>query len=184
MGVICLTLCHIQVPLKLTGWYILFKSPPHFWCLNDSMIFEILLNSLSPESIDLILLWHCLSLTSFLSVAISCLTLWWSLRIHHIWQLSLLSGYYEQFCVLWHNLMTCKKRYDSPDSWNTHMLEWPSCFMHLLEETNRLTGQQQLLTCHLSSDVRRKDKQDLTGLINIPYSLGLKVVTSVKDLYM
>lgn len=59
-----------------------------------------------------------------------------------------------------------------------------SCTLWQKPTSCRLTSQQQLLTCQLCSDARRKDKQGLTGIINIPYSLGLKVVTSVKDLYI
>lgn len=40
------------------------------------------------------------------------------------------------------------------------------------------------LTCLLSPHARKEDKQGFTEAVNIPYSLGLKVVTSVKDLHL
>lgn len=78
-----------------------------------------------------------------------------------------------------------KKRHDAPVTWNTKMLDWPSCLTNPMAESKlHADWSAWLLTFLLSSHARRKDKQGFTRAVNIPYSLGLKGVTSVKDLHL
>lgn len=65
------------------------------------------------------------------------------------------------------------------------MLEWPSRLRNLMAETTlHADWPAEPLTCLPSFHARKKDKQGFTKAVNIPYSLGLKVVTSAKDLHL
>lgn len=65
-----------------------------------------------------------------------------------------------------------ERRHDSRISWNTDMLERPSCLTNPMAETKlHADWLAWLLTFLLSLHARRKDKQGFPGSVNIPYSL-------------